>query len=1314
MLPLLQWKSLKMENSPNMENRQEYIEMAKDVVEFPEKYKQFWFGGSQHFMLNEVGDWALNLILKKQMDEFLVLVKIWNKVPMRSIGLKNGNKLMELAVVMLERGEDEVVLGLMEKLFHGPQPSLQSFQPSILVILDVLKVASGRVALLGLQVLRLVQLNGSNAKKKFEMMVKHVLPCLVKLWDVQNGELCSLIGTVLSEALFEEDHFNGILLGLVYPAKWTSGISGVDALNIDKASKGSYQNLLFAQLQLWCNDESDPRSVAGMLSSMVVGFQLKIQTRKGTSTSKKRKRSHNENANANAVFSFWIEIVSHVLRMLNVKHCVPILVEMFQLLNTHHVYRIINDDEEQTHLRCLQNMATYLLALFQKQSGDTFSQQLEIFVALNEANPKIILDSLDALLQYCILHGARDGYSNCDAIFVELCKSFSSIRNLELFLSSVLKLQTKHSSDLTIWLNLPQVVAVLAQSFQILPPGQLEGIFDLLIQDFNVQSLESGATIILTNILLQNITVNDSTGPVVNRVLEACFQSVLFPTFALSVDVASAHKVCDAVGGHFYSFVQLLIRAYPWCKEIEILSVLSAVEPVVEFLQIDTKIDANLNNELKRAMMCFGYLRLTTLEDSTKDLKPVATLAVHYFLKISDLEDLVFNVFLIDKLVAVIDIAQIAQHIVNQPHIAKVVLNDAAFYELPNLGNALAKVMASAFISQECQRSAYICKKLKQLAKLLDSNPMHAEDVVTNEYLNLICTSTGSSDEISSISWMGKILVEMPLECVSSNVLQVHIACCVLFLNASILQVEHAPLSQIAGKVKLFDQGLLRLLNLLYRFNGEFQAFTLQWLLQLWQRITSLQQLAKLDTSTTTFECILQFVFKKFLHEYESAPVTIWDENQAWSLAGKCNLLNALSAKKLKKIEYLQSIASSLAANIYSAWSSSHDVKATRTLLVYSFANPMFKADTLYAIVRETVFQMCSSGNSIDKNGDCVISLFAYYCANVDQFTKQAQSVEYPTLIIGHTKFATAIVHANQIDYSMDSNWKRLRSAFGALLLHPGVEHFKFVLDTILQNLRDSTRESYRIIGIEMVCCILQSSALKRDDNRTLFSALRISILQAISCTSIAPCNNRISSIVPLPLTVMSLMVSKKEIGALSDIELTIVLSSLRCIQDMSFQMECDLSPVGLYRCWMFGYVILSRILRTYSQSISNVMPLYIAGCQSLFRAVCAFSKSSNLQGNQTNECLRYLCRLYSYMTSQGSVFRKYVVTLLLEYISACQLYLDARQQLILQPGVYSLIDICSTHELGHLYAVIDPVGRSVFDALHRSYKENHKYVGKI
>jgi Urb2/Npa2 family len=105
----------------------------------------------------------------------------------------------------------------------------------------------------------------------------------------------------------------------------------------------------------------------------------------------------------------------------------------------------------------------------------------------------------------------------------------------------------------------------------------------------------------------------------------------------------------------------------------------------------------------------------------------------------------------------------------------------------------------------------------------------------------------------------------------------------------------------------------------------------------------------------------------------------------------------------------------------------------------------------------------------------------------------------------------------------------------------------------------------------------------------------------------------------------------------------------------------------------------------------------------------------SSLDGNRSVLIrIQHFTRLCEMMIGQRDVFKKYVIGLVLEFMSGLELSrVSPLRKEALIPAVYCLLDTMSSFEMNQLNAHMNTNSRILFRSIHQNYLKLHSYKGQ-
>lgn len=192
--------------------------------------------------------------------------------------------------------------------------------------------------------------------------------------------------------------------------------------------------------------------------------------------------------------------------------------------------------------------------------------------------------------------------------------------------------------------------------------------------------------------------------------------------------------------------------------------------------------------------------------------------------------------------------------------------------------------------------------------------------------------------------------------------------------------------------------------------------------------------------------------------------------------------------------------------------------------------------------------------------------------------------------------------------------------------------------------------------------------------------------------------------------------------------ELSSILLGFQPIQTLASRaLTVDSLPL-MDEIWRHSYMLLLRVLRHHFSALVSCIPQMIFASNSLLRVLIAFTKRLNGSARDhriMEQWASNLTRLYGYMKPHDVSFRKHIVYLLMESLTAfaekeqekfhavsTPLWLAVQEKL--QAGHFALLDICSSYEKEQLFQSLNASGKSLFKKLNADYNLKHRYHGNM
>ncbi|GAB9470279.1 hypothetical protein Gpo141_00007529 [Globisporangium polare] len=311
---------------------------------------------------------------------------------------------------------------------------------------------------------------------------------------------------------------------------------------------------------------------------------------------------------------------------------------------------------------------------------------------------------------------------------------------------------------------------------------------------------------------------------------------------------------------------------------------------------------------------------------------------------------------------------------------------------------------------------------------------------------------------------------------------------------------------------------------------------------------------------------------------------------------------------------------------------------------------------------------------------------------------------------------------------------KQAHRALQALVLNSNKDEYRLLLSTLAKEVcaPESTRA---VSALKALCLLLQGerklSSARREYLNQHKDAIVAALIQNFSRSLASNANESAVSksekaeLCTWNLQVFVLFYGKAELFTWKTHELAHIFIGFQPLLVATSQWKASNSNSSsiftasqVHQIWMLSYTLLLRIVRHHFASLVNGTPHLIQATNALLELLVVASKEGEASGFHATQFVEWssnLARLYGYMKEHDSQLRKHVVYLMLTYLlSVTRDSLSVGLQQKLRPGVFSLLDICSTYEKEQLYAALDSTGKSLLKSLDANYKLTHRFAGKV
>ncbi|GMF32981.1 unnamed protein product [Phytophthora lilii] len=373
--------------------------------------------------------------------------------------------------------------------------------------------------------------------------------------------------------------------------------------------------------------------------------------------------------------------------------------------------------------------------------------------------------------------------------------------------------------------------------------------------------------------------------------------------------------------------------------------------------------------------------------------------------------------------------------------------------------------------------------------------------------------------------------------------------------------------------------------------------------------------------------------------------------------------------------------------------------------------------DTLASAMKLVV----SSNTTDDKMlATAAWSFFASFCKEYASFRSFVTPLETYGCILAVSLSLVSLNNATKLQQ------EEAELPLQAVVANNNKDEFRLLLSTVVQEL--AANEGQRKLGALRALCLVLSGDRKLNTMRRQIlnerkEAIVEALIQNFAIVALkvgaqpAESNDNSMAVRIWNLKAFVLVFCKAELFTWKTHELQHVFIGF---QPVVSAVSCwqagtnSFSSQELHEVWTLSYTLLLRIVRNHFASLVNGIPHLIQAANALLQLLILTSSSPQYL-QYCPEWSSNLARLYGYMKEHDVQLRKHVVYLLMAFlVGVTRDKLAVRFQQKLRPGVFALLDVCSPYEKEQLFGALDSTGKSLLKTLDTNYKLTHRYVGKV
>ncbi|KUG01454.1 hypothetical protein AM587_10015563 [Phytophthora nicotianae] len=1265
-----------------------------------------------------------------------------------------------------------------------------------------------------------LQKTQTNKKKVFLAVAKtslrdiisyrHALVTLKKQGVSGVEAATALLDRVVEDALFDAEHIRQYDGAMVHCTIWKKDGNKHDTEQEEqddkkskkrrkaggaKASSGlvSYQKNLFDELLSLLSDKEVQMevkaSVGGFLEVLVCGFATRIRaaantkiedTKTDLKTSRKRAAIVIATTSTTySPFKFWSELCavaySAFQQETEKNEFLPVLVTLynalFRALCECDVYRVTEDTEEREQFQTMEKVLSSFLDVLTVEhsddvsdNADRASEECEAVSSAVRCSPNLVngcLVPIFELLGAQALKSYESGRSvqviaAASNAVVELIHAYDSMRLLDAFLKAAFSIQRAHEGLYKLF-ALPSCEATLRKAFMALPPGQIDVLWKLLVEQIGSfasgdDDVETGRGVAVARLLFQTFVQEIHVVPqnrskvlgLVSYTHEKLLSAFADELTQVTVIFTSYQRELFCIFGELLMFDSVLNASVREQTFDQMFARLegdrfgSVMEQLLDTASSSTKkkkkkvskvtssevVPSNISSThgLGAAgivKLCVYWLRKIGV--SREGREKVTHLVVEYVINWKCWEAVSFHLPELMANASSGDCSRFFREILNgfiseavsgvHDGSARRIISDAGFYEIASLRKVAPEALATLakqFVDEGKRESLTSMEiPLRFFSFLLELpgsylKPEECGDLLAAALSLYVVLRTFHSNDAHKSEACQTLLtwIQLHFKVVGKELQTLPKRVEQLQNGASFIVSQLVTDSAIAVSLVAEILGYYSEIGS-NAFVGELLSSVLSSKTAKSERTDSTR---KLKCAAMVVEAIAAYVgtapgpSKEEKDFIERVVDAVTHEKMFESTD------SPLSFQMLTALLKYQSVIHKEAHNNKQHPSTSADDRVM-SLLLQRIGGALASSMKLVAD---------ASGSTSDiKLREAAWSFFANFCEEYASFRAFVTPLETYGCLLA---VSLSLVSSSDCD-------QKAERALQAVVANANKEEFRLLLSTIVKEL--VAHGSKRKMGALRALCLLLGGDRKLNaSRRQLLSERKVTIVEALlqnfaiqSLHGGVDSSNSTATLRVWNLKAFVLVFCKAELFTWKTHELQYVFTGF---QPLVATVSCwqagtnTYDPQELHEVWTLSYTLLLRIVRNHFASLVNDIPHLVQAANALLQLLVLTSARSDY-AQYCSEWSSNLARLYGYMKEHDVQLRKHVVYLLMAFLlGVTREKLAVRYQQKLRPGVFALLDVCSPYEKEQLFSALDSTGKSLLKTLDTNYKLTHRYVGKV
>jgi hypothetical protein len=296
---------------------------------------------------------------------------------------------------------------------------------------------------------------------------------------------------------------------------------------------------------------------------------------------------------------------------------------------------------------------------------------------------------------------------------------------------------------------------------------------------------------------------------------------------------------------------------------------------------------------------------------------------------------------------------------------------------------------------------------------------------------------------------------------------------------------------------------------------------------------------------------------------------------------------------------------------------------------------------------------------------------------------------------------------ANEIISNVIDENNVLENAFCTLVEGVDIETFERILHTLATFNAAGPEAPARFRLFRMLVLNLASSGKMSTISKTSRKFFSLSLQSLVQKKYLQ--NSFTNQSIQCAVALIIDMASNRDIISIRERDIALILAHVNsAMKEIDCSHKARFYPID-GKVFKSCFSMLSFLLQRFPKQLHSCVPSTTGIIAALFQHTL-YGDVSEVE--IVDRCQKFT-RICELLLPYGEVYKKHVLSLLVEFVEALRANLDLTRKTCLSPAIYCLLDILQQHESAQLNCMLDDMGRALLRSVHKNYQKLHVYKGQ-